>query len=378
METGAGRNEAVNGFGQMVGESAALRIAVHKARILSRADTAVLLHGETGVGKELFARAMHERGPRAGRPFVVVNCGGLPRELLASELFGYVDGAFTGARRTGNAGKVEAADGGTLFLDEIAELPLDLQPYLLRVVEGGEVCPLGCNKPRHVRVRLISACNRDLHEAARSGRFRMDLYYRVAATSVRVPPLRERAGDLPNLVEHFARLTAERHGIRAKRFDDALLAAMARYTWPGNLRELRNVVDSMVLLTEGEHLGVSALPVEVRSREDDDGSSAPWSPRLEQLERDAIIVAIRIHRGNLTIVARDLRLARSTLYEKVKKYALDDLLSEVRRDATSTDVSAKRDPCEPLGDCSDWRGRWGPTWSYGPIARGRRRATPLS
>jgi transcriptional regulator with PAS, ATPase and Fis domain len=331
------RGDSVNGFGHMIGESASLRKAVQRARLLSQADSAVLLYGETGVGKELFARAIHDNGRDAARPFVAMNCGGLPRELLASELFGYVEGAFTGARRTGNVGKLEAADGGTLFLDEIAEMPLDLQPYLLRALEGGEVCPLGSNKPRRARFRLVSACNRDLQLEVRAGRFRVDLYFRVSATSIRVPPLRERYEDLPELVAHFARLAAERRRVPVKRFDAELLSTLARYAWPGNLRELRNVVEAMVFLTEGEIVDLSALPDELRAGIDQDDIESPRSStsKLAQFECDTIAGAIRTRRGNLTIVARDLRIARSTLYEKVRRYALERVLQEVRLGAQS-------------------------------------------
>src|SRR5262245_12124796 len=158
----AQRTSGGEGFRRIVGNSPSLEQVLRRASVLAKVDAPVLLQGETGVGKEMFARALHDSGPRAMAPFVALNCGGLPRDLLASELFGYVDGAFTGARRTGMIGKIEAADGGTLFLDEIAELPLDLQPYLLRVLEDGEVCPLGSHKPRSVRFKLIAACNRDL------------------------------------------------------------------------------------------------------------------------------------------------------------------------------------------------------------------------
>jgi sigma-54 dependent transcriptional regulator, acetoin dehydrogenase operon transcriptional activator AcoR len=196
--------ENQKGFSRVVGKSARLTQVIDKARRLADVDASVLLQGETGVGKEVFARAIHEHGPHRRAPFVALNCGGLPRELVASELFGYVDGAFTGARRSGMLGKVEAAQGGTLFLDEIAELPLDLQPYLLRVLEGGEVYPLGSNTARTVRFRLIAACNRDLRQEVKAQRFRMDLFYRISVTSLDIPPLRERKEDLAALVAHFA------------------------------------------------------------------------------------------------------------------------------------------------------------------------------
>jgi transcriptional regulator with PAS, ATPase and Fis domain len=308
---------------------------VEKARLLAQVDTPLLLQGETGVGKEIFARAIHQSGPHRPGPFVALNCGGLPRDILASELFGYVDGAFTGARRTGMLGKVEAAQGGTLFLDEIAELPLDLQPYLLRVLEGGEVYPLGSARPRTVQFRLMAATNRDLRGEVGANRFRMDLFYRVSVVSLHIPPLRERTEDIPELVDRFGRDVASREGSPVKRFTPDALNAFALHPWPGNLRELRNVVEAMMLLSETELLGLDALPAEVAvtvaSRR---GASVPEACQsgLDRVERDAIGAAIRLHGGNLTQAARALRISKSTLYLKVKGYALETVLSEARSD----------------------------------------------
>src|SRR6267142_5116739 len=191
-------------LGPITGRSAALRQALEKAKHLADLDVPVLLQGETGVGKEMFARAIHEGRPRTTGPFVALNCGGLPRDTLASELFGYVDGAFTGAKRSGMIGKIEAARGGTLFLDEIGEMPLELQPYLLRVLEGGELYPLGASQPRNVQFKLIAATNRDLRAEVAAGRFRQDLFYRVSVTTLRIPALRERTEDIAELVEYFS------------------------------------------------------------------------------------------------------------------------------------------------------------------------------
>jgi transcriptional regulator with PAS, ATPase and Fis domain len=323
-----------DGFRRIVGSSPSFGEVVKRARVLARVDAPVLLQGETGVGKEVFARALHESRPCPTGSFVALNCGGLSRDLLASELFGYVDGAFTGARRSGMIGKVEAADGGTLFLDEIAELPLDLQPYLLRVLEGGEVCPLGSHKSRRVHFKLIAACNRDLRLEAQEKRFRADLFYRISVTTLQIPALRERMEDLPALVDHFSSAIAERHGLVPKRFQPEVIAAFERYSWPGNLRQLRNVVEVMMLLTEGDQIDLSVLPFEVleqapRAQEPSVEAMSPLGG-LSQVERDAIQSVIRHHRGNLTHVARDLRISRSTIYLKLKKYGLEPVLSEVR------------------------------------------------
>ncbi|HWA74715.1 MAG TPA: sigma 54-interacting transcriptional regulator [Polyangiaceae bacterium] len=327
-------------FTRIIGASSDLCKAVEVARRLAKVDAPVLIHGETGVGKDLFARAIHEAGPRARAPFVALNCGGLPRDLLASELFGYTEGAFTGARRGGMTGKLEAAHGGTLFLDEISEMPVDLQPFLLRALEGHEICRLGENRSRKVDFRLVAACNRDLRLEASDGRFRSDLYYRISVTTLRVPPLRDRIGDLPTVVEHFASNVANRHGRSAKRFAPETLAALCHYGWPGNLRELRNVVEATALLTDGDVVTPKDLPSAIRA------SPAPClSPSvcaesgLSKLERDAIAAALEADRGNLTSAARELGIARSTLYAKVKRYALEPLVDHVRVDSERSRAS---------------------------------------
>jgi transcriptional regulator of acetoin/glycerol metabolism len=324
---------------RIVGTSEILRQALEKAKVLAEVDVPVLLLGETGVGKEMFARAIHEGGRRKDGPFVALNCGGLPRDLLASELFGYVDGAFTGARRSGMVGKIEAASGGTLFLDEIAEMPLELQPYLLRVLEGGEVYPLGGAKARIVEFRLVAATNKDLRAEVNAHRFRTDLFYRVSVTSLHIPALREHREDIPTLVEQFSGEAALRHGVRVKRFEPEALSALGRYTWPGNIRELRNVVEGAVLMATGEAVTVSDLPADITSSlvEAQDQASAPTSPpavvELEAVERDAISAAIVACHGNLTLVAKELRISKSTLYLKVKKYGLDKVVPDARVNA---------------------------------------------
>jgi DNA-binding NtrC family response regulator len=325
-----------SGSGQIVGSSPLLRQALEKAKVLAEVDVPVLLLGETGVGKERFARALHEGGPRTDGPFVAVNCGGLPRDLLASELFGYVDGAFTGARHSGMVGKIESASGGTLFLDEIGEMPLELQPYLLRVLEGGEVYPLGGAKPRTVEFRLVAATNKDLRAEVAAHRFRSDLFYRISVTSLHIPALRERREDIPALVEHFGRDAAQRHGARTKQFEPEALSALERYSWPGNIRELRNVVEGAVLMATGEAVTVSDLPPDITAslEEARAQTSAPTSPPgvvdLEAAERAAISAAIVACQGNLTLVAKELRISKSTLYLKVKRYGLDKLVPDAR------------------------------------------------
>src|SRR5438874_3835001 len=253
-------------FEQILCASPSLGRVVEKARELAEADLPALLLGETGVGKEVFAEAIHESGRRAQGPFIPLNCGGMPREILASELFGYVERAFSGARRSGMVGRIAAANKGTLFLDEIGEIPLDMQPYLLRVLEEGKIYPLGDNKPRQVDFRLIAATNKDLRTETTAGRFRLDLFYRVSVGLLRIPPLRERIDDIPFLVEHFNREVAERHGKPMKEFEPDVLAAFREHSWPGNVRELRNLVESLVvLMVRRNTVTMAVLPQEFLS-----------------------------------------------------------------------------------------------------------------
>lgn len=326
VEVAAGK-----GFERVVGRSAALLDAVRKASHLARSHVPVLLLGETGVGKELFARGIHDSGCRASGPFVAVNCGGLSRDLLASELFGYVDGAFTGARRGGMIGKIEAANGGTLFLDEIGEMPAELQPHLLRVLEEGELNRVGESRPRKVDFRLVAATHRDLRREVANGRFRMDLFYRIAVTSIRIPPLRDRRDDIPLLVENMLSVLCPRHGVPLPVIEEAVLAELARFDWPGNVRELRNVVESLLLMSGGDPIGVDDLPNEIRRHSDDSLMAPPAAvTALECIEQAQIDNVVRLSRGNLTLAARKLGCAKSTLYVKIKKYGMDELVQKVR------------------------------------------------
>jgi sigma-54 dependent transcriptional regulator, acetoin dehydrogenase operon transcriptional activator AcoR len=326
----------------IIGSDEGLREVMQRASRLAEVDATVLIEGEAGVGKQVFARAIHDASQNRHGPFVALSCAGLSREILASVLFGCTEAASSEARRAGMIGKIEKADGGTLFLDEISELPLQLQPYLLRVLEGVEVYPLGSARPRQVRFRLISACNQPLRDQSNQGRFRADLFYRVSVTSLHIPPLRARIGDLPLLVPHFAARAAQRHAVRIKPFAPEVLRAFADYAWPGNVRELMNVVEAMLLLAGGDVVELDVLPAELASRlrstgEADAPSASSGSPRpcpgsggLRRAEREAISAAIRNHQGNLTQAARDLRISRSTLYLKLKKHALDPVLMQAR------------------------------------------------
>jgi transcriptional regulator of acetoin/glycerol metabolism len=323
--SGAGPAPA-DSFASLVTGDAGLQDVIAKARQLSRSRAPVLLHGETGAGKEEFARGIHGASPGA---YVALNCGGLSRELLASELFGYAEGAFTGARKGGMAGKIEAANGGTLFLDEIGEMPLDMQPNLLRVLEQGELYRLGENTPRKVRFRLIAATHRDLRQEIAAGRFRMDLYYRIAVTSLRIPPLRERRGDIPLLARHFLQRFRAEQGLEPAAISEEVLQALQAYAWPGNVRELRNIIEGAVLLSEGPVLTLDALPREFLET----AQPAPTEPAaamaapggvtsIAEGEEALIRRAIEASGGNLTLAARQLGIAKSTLYVKMQRYGL--------------------------------------------------------
>ena len=313
-------------FANLLGVSQGLRTVIDRARLLSGRRVGVLIQGETGVGKELFARAIHGDEQRSG-PFVTFNCGATSRELIGSELFGHVRGAYTGATNEGRAGRFELAHGGTLCLDEIGELPLDLQPVLLRCLEEGVICRLGEAKPRRVDVRLLAMTNRDLLKEVEAGRFRRDLYHRISVTCIRVPPLRERSCDIELLTEHFNRSLAGRHQLSCRSFGPAVMAALCTYAWPGNVRELRNVVESLLLTSNESVVDFAELPEEIRAAGDRDVgmATAAVATSLEEAERLAIVSAVKKMHGNLAQAARSLGVSRSTLYRKVERYHLENI-----------------------------------------------------
>jgi len=327
--------EEKHAFPGAKGSSPELQQAIDKATQLAKSRVPILLLGETGVGKEVFAQGIHALSRNCDGPFVALNCGGLSRELLASELFGHVEGAFTGSRRGGVAGKIEAADGGTLFLDELGEMPLDLQPHFLRVLEDGQIYRLGDTKPRQVRFRLIAATNRDLRQEVAEGRFRIDLFYRVSVTSIRIPALRDRQGDIRELSRSFIRQLCELHEVEEKVFDPMALEKMEQYAWPGNVRELRNAIEGLVLTVAGDVIGYDDLPPEilagtVGSDDSRDESSLVNLSGLAKSEFEQICKVLRETSGNATLAARQLGIAKSTLYLKLKKYSLDESLDSWR------------------------------------------------
>jgi transcriptional regulator with PAS, ATPase and Fis domain len=320
-DAGPPRREA---FADVVGDDPEIRRAVDKARRVAPTAAPILFLGETGVGKERFARSVHASSAVAEGPFVALNCGGLSRDLLASKLFGYAEGAFTGARKGGMNGKIEAAHGGTLFLDEIGEMPLDLQPMFLRVLEEREVCRLGEVAPRRVDFRVVAATNRELKREVEAGRFRADLYYRLAVVAIRIPPLRARQGAIHALVEHVRADVERRYGLPPRPIAPDVVRRLEAHDWPGNVRELRNVIESALLTAAGDVVTSADLPDD--QRRDDPGAALVGDGddlgALAAGEREQIRRTLAAYRGNVTAAARALGLAKSTLYAKIKRYGL--------------------------------------------------------
>jgi two-component system response regulator AtoC len=289
-------------------------------------ESPVLLSGQSGTGKELVARLIHRESPRAEGPFVAVNCGAIPENLLESEFFGHVKGAFTGAERD-RVGLFETARGGTLFLDEVGELPPSLQVKLLRVLQEREVRPVGGNQTISVDVRIVAATNRDLEDAVTDGAFRQDLFYRLAVVPIHLPALARRAEEIPELARHFLERHQERMGLRVEGISPEAMELLLSYPWPGNVRELENVLERALVLTEGPRVGVQDLPSQVRSPSpggmlttDEDDLSV--KRRLAELERQLIQRALERTSGNKTQAAELLELSPRALRYKIQDYGL--------------------------------------------------------
>jgi anaerobic nitric oxide reductase transcription regulator len=335
------QRSAAQSSGVILGTGPAMARLRHEIGLVARSDLAVLITGETGVGKELVARQIHESSSRADEALIHVNCAALPVSIAESELFGHVSGAFTGAVKD-RAGKFEIADGGTLFLDEIGELPLELQPKLLRALQHGEIQRVGSDRVHRVNVRVIAATNRDLEQEVRQGRFRADLYHRLAVFPLRVPPLRERRDDIPLLASHFADSAARRIGVTRARIDAVAKTRLVESAWPGNVRELENVIARAVLRASAPsssgiasreavtimpaHLdltpasaGATELPADAPA-----GSSSERSLRdqVVEFERRVIADAIARHEGNWAAAARALGMHRSNLHHLATRLGL--------------------------------------------------------
>ena len=302
------------------------KIAVMKA---AQSNGSVLITGESGTGKELVAHSIHNASSRSDKPFLTLNCAALPKELINSELFGYGEGAFTGAKRGGSVGKFKLADGGTLFLDEIGSMPLDLQAVLLRVLEDHIVNPLGSSKSYRVDVRIVAASNQDLLKAVSEGRFRSDLYYRLSPIQIRTVPLRNHIEDLPLITDYILKQLADSYGRIELHATPELLKVMARHTWPGNVRELRNVLESMVVTTDHAALLPENLPDSFHDllNNADNRSNASQNVRQQidsyaSLERDRILSLMNKYNGNKSKVAKELGITRQTLYARLTKYGI--------------------------------------------------------
>jgi len=337
-------------FDKIIGNSERLLKTISKAKKASRSNSTILITGESGTGKELFAQAIHNHSYQNNDPFIAVNCGAIPRDLVQSELFGYVDGAYTGSRKGGALGKFELADGGTLFLDEIGEMPLEAQTSLLRVIQEGEVVRIGAAKPNKIDVRIIAATNCDLVKAVENSTFRSDLYYRLNVISIPIPPLRKRTDDIKDLIEFFsARICNNLKKIRPS-FSRNALNALQTYSWPGNVRELENAIERLLNLNSGLDIDLVDLPEEISetSRIDnvheqslqknmiqeseilkkiplgkEEAERTHLSESLEGNEKQHIISILSSNKGNIRKTADTLKISRNCLYGKLKKWEID-------------------------------------------------------
>lgn len=311
-------------FRALIGSSAVMEELFEVVRKVADSDATVLITGESGTGKELVARSLHAQSSRCNGPFVAINCAAIPHDLLESELFGHVKGAFTGAVKD-KAGKLLLANTGTLFLDEVGELPLELQPKLLRTIQERLVEPVGDGKSQRLDVRIVAATNRDLEKAAAEGLFREDLYYRLAVIPLHLPPLRARCDDIPLLVRHFC----AKFGAAAVSFDQTALRTLSAYPWPGNVRELENLVERLLILRNADTITEADLPEKFRQPAPPSQSGtatiinlpADGYP-LERLEREVVIQALERSGWNQTAAARFLQIPRHTLLYRMEKYAI--------------------------------------------------------
>ncbi|MEQ8174732.1 MAG: sigma 54-interacting transcriptional regulator [Syntrophomonadaceae bacterium] len=322
-------------FEDIAYQSSVMARVIELAQMAASKDSNVLLEGESGTGKELFAQAIHNKSRVARGPFVALNCGAIPRELIASELFGYAEGAFTGAKKGGNPGKFELAAGGTIFLDEIGDMPLEEQSALLRVIQEKSITRVGGNRLIPVDVRIICASNKNLYEEVKKGNFRQDLYYRLHVLAIQIPPLRERPQDIPVLFRHFLKSTFGFDQESIGQIDPRIYLVFEKYLWPGNVRELQNVTERMVHMADGRNLQYHHLPaefaqhdaepvyVEISNQEDNyNKNNTRTRDLLAQVERREIIRLLDKHKGNISQVARDMGFNRRTIHRKIKTYGI--------------------------------------------------------
>ena len=321
-----GADHRIN-FSHIVGNNKMLTKAVNLAKTAAVSDCKILIQGESGTGKEIFAQAIHNNSNRRDKPFIAIDCAAIPRDLVESELFGYEEGAFTGAKRGGKPGKFELAEGGTHFLDEIESLPLEAQPKLLRVLESAQLMRVGGTKIIPINVRIISSTNRDLLQMIEEGSFREDLYYRLNTVTIDIPPLRERRDDIPILVEYIGNKIGQKLGKNKIRVDQEVLELLVNYNWPGNVRELENVLESAILLSKGDHITLEAIPENIKNFKTvnlslGDKKEKKEVDSLSNMEKEVIIKALQDTKGNISKASRILEIDRSTLYRKIKKFKI--------------------------------------------------------
>ncbi|HXG67228.1 MAG TPA: sigma-54 dependent transcriptional regulator [Blastocatellia bacterium] len=317
-------------YANIVGRSKAMQNIFEMIEAVAKSDANILIVGESGTGKELIANAIHYNSLRAKAPFVKVNCAALPKELIESELFGHTKGAFTGAARD-KEGLIAHADGGSLLLDEIAEMPMELQPKLLRVLQERVYYRLGSEKPVAVDFRLICSTNRNPPDAVRSGQLREDLYYRISTITIEVPPLRERQEDVQLLADHFLKMFAEKYNKAVKGFSQAAISAMYNHQWPGNVRELEGAVERAVLLSKGDQIEASDLPftaagAAAAATNNNKEFVVPSNMKLEDIEREVILQTLQRTKGNKQAAAAILGIYRPRLYSKIRKYELSEYM----------------------------------------------------
>ncbi len=317
-------------FDNIIGTSGGLKNILGKVEKVAVRDTSVLITGESGSGKELIAQAIHYNSPRHGRKFVAINCGALPETLLESELFGYRKGAFTGAMEN-RQGLLEAADGGTLFLDEVGNLPMNVQKTLLRFLQEKEFNRLGDTSPTRVNVRLLTATNADLKQAVKNGSFREDLYYRLNVVNIHIPPLRERRDDIPLLAAHFIHLQNQKFGTSVKGFDKDAMQSLCDFDWPGNIRQLRNVIEACMAMVGEEYIcretldqfiDVVIIPDSHPAGDIGEPDDVPFNAALNRFEADLLKGLLKKHAGNIENAAREADMNMATIYRKIKKYGI--------------------------------------------------------
>jgi len=306
-------------FDQIIGQSKELKNAINLAERVAPTDSTVLLLGETGTGKEVFAQAIHYASKRNNKSFVAINCSAFSKDLLESELFGHIAGSFTGAMKN-KAGLFEEANQGTIFLDEIGEMPLELQAKILRVLETGEFIKVGESKPTKVDVRVIAATNRNLEQEAEEGLFRADLFYRLSVFNISLPALKDRPSDIPQLIEFFVGICASKMNMKIPAIDAEYMEAMENHHWKGNIRELKNVVERSLILMDGDSLGLNSLPYDIQIKKSKSHSSSSFA--LYDVEKEHIQRVLHHTQNNKAEAARLLGIGIATLYRKIEEYKL--------------------------------------------------------